>query len=142
MVKRAVQPLTPLGQLITGRLSELGLKQVDFCRRTGFDQGLLSKLQSGVITAINLESALRLADGLQIPPEEILTLLGKQDAQALLLRLYGNSVCARCQERESAPEPVNSITSAAQRAYTLGRDVSPALILLRHLSATRRRAEK
>jgi len=143
MVKRAMeQSLTPLGQLITNRLSELGLKQVDFCRRTGFDQGLLSKLQSGVITTINLETALRLADGLKIPPEEILSVLGKTDAHLLLQKLYGNTVCSRCGERESAPEPVTSIMTAAQRAYTLGRDVSPALMLLRHLSATRRRSEK
>ncbi|MBD0371487.1 MAG: helix-turn-helix transcriptional regulator [Pyrinomonadaceae bacterium] len=142
MAKRAVQSVTPLSQLITARLKELGLKQVDFCRRTGFDQGLLSKLQSGVITTINLESALRLADGLQIPPEEILSLLDKRDAHLLLLKLYGNNTCSRCNERESAPEPVNSIMTAAHRAYTLGRDVSPALILLRHLSATRRRTEK
>jgi transcriptional regulator with XRE-family HTH domain len=142
MVKRDEQAVTPLSQLITMRLSELGLKQVDFCRRTGFDQGLLSKLQSGVITTINLESALRLADGLRIAPEEILSLLGKQDAHRLLLKLYSNSVCSRCNGRESEPEPVNSITTAAQQAYTLGRDVSPALILLRHLSATRRRSEK
>ncbi|HKS26942.1 MAG TPA: helix-turn-helix transcriptional regulator [Pyrinomonadaceae bacterium] len=139
MVKRAVEPLTPLARLITTRLTELGLKQVDFCRRTGFDQGLLSKLQSGVITTINLESALRLADGLRVPPEEILSLLDKRDMHMLLLKLYGNSTCSRCNEQESAPEPVNSIMTAAQQAYTLGRDVSPALILLRHLSATRRR---
>lgn len=142
MVKRAIDVMTPLSQLITSRLNELGLKQVDFCRRTGFDQGLLSKLQSGVITTINLESALRLAEGLKIPPEQILTLLGKLDAHRLLQKMYGNGVCARCHQRESEPEPVHSITTAAQQAYTLGRDVSPALILLRHLSATRRRTEK
>lgn len=142
MIKRALQAVTPLSQLITNRLSELGLKQVDFCRRTGFDQGLLSKLQSGVITTINLESALRLADGLKIPPEEILSLLGKTDAHRLLLKLYSNNICTRCGERQVEPEPVHSITTAAQQAYTLGRDVSPALILLRHLSATRRRTEK
>lgn len=142
MVKRTLEGRTPLAQLITRRLRELGLKQVDFCRQTGFDQGLLSKLQSGVITQINLESALRLADGLRIPPEQILSLLDKMEAHRLLQKLYGNGICSRCSERESAPEPVHSITTAAQRAYTLGRDVSPALILLRHLSATRRRSEK
>ena len=142
MVKRASEVVTPLSQLITSRLSELGFKQVDFCRRTGFDQGLLSKLQSGVITTINLESALRLADGLKIAPDEILSLLGKGEAHILLLKLYGNNVCARCGEQRVEPEPVHSITTAAQQAYTLGRDVSPALILLRHLSATRRRTEK
>ena len=142
MVKRIFEAMTPLSQLITSRLRELGLKQVDFCRQTGFDQGLLSKLQSGVIATINLESALRLADGLKIPPEHILALLDKMEAHRLLQKLYGNGVCARCGERESEPEPVHSITTAAQQAYTLGRDVSPALILLRHLSATRRRTEK
>lgn len=142
MVKRAVEAVKPLSQLITSRLKELGLKQVDFCRQTGFDQGLLSKLQSGVITTINLESALRLADGLRISPEEILSLLGKQEAHHLLLRLYGNSVCSQCGKERAEPEPVHSITTAAQQAYTLGRDVSPALMLLRHLSATRRRTEK
>lgn len=139
MIKRVVQPMTPLAELITTRLHELGLKQVDFCRRTGFDQGLLSKLQSGVITTVNLESALRLADGLHIPPEEILTLLGKTDAHHLLAKLYGNHVCARCSKERVAPEPVHLITTAAQQAYILGRDVSPVLALLRHLSATRRR---
>jgi transcriptional regulator with XRE-family HTH domain len=134
-----MESVTPLSRLITARMSELGLKQVDFCRRTGFDQGLLSKLQSGVITTINLESALRLADGLGLPPEEILSLLGKPELHRLLLKLYGNNTCARCNERETAPEPVTSIMTAAQQAYTLGRDVSPALMLLRHLSATRRR---
>ena len=140
MIKRAVEPLTPLSQLITSRLQELGLKQVDFCRRTGFDQGLLSKLQSGVITTINLESALRLADGLGIPPEEILSLLGKAEAHQLLTRLYGNNVCSRCGKEQAAPEPVLMITTAAHQAYTMGRDVTPALALLRHLSATRRKS--
>ena len=142
MVKRVFEAMTPLSHLITSRLRELGLKQVDFCRQTGFDQGLLSKLQSGVITTINLESGLRLADGLKLPPEQILSLLDKMEAHHLLQKLYGNSVCSRCSERETEPEPVHSITTAAQRAYTLGRDVSPALILLRHLSAMRRRTEK
>ena len=63
MSKNSVYPATPLARFITERLHQLGLKQVDFCRQTGFDQGLLSKLQSAVITTINLESALRLADG-------------------------------------------------------------------------------
>lgn len=140
MAKKTAHPTTPLAQFITGRLHELGFKQVDFCRQTGFDQGLLSKLQGSVITTINLESALRLADGLQVPPGNILALLGKDDAHRLLNKLYANSVCAQCagEAVTAEPEPVRWITTAAQQAFTLGRDVSPVLVLLRHLSATRR----
>jgi transcriptional regulator with XRE-family HTH domain len=138
MVKRDASQTTQLAQFITRRLRELGLKQVDFCRQTGFDQGLLSKLQSSVITTINLESALRLAEGLKVPPGEVLTLLGKDDAHRLLQKLYGNDLCANCAEVAVTPEPVQWITTAAQQAFTLGRDVSPVLSLLRHLSATRK----
>ncbi len=64
MAKRA-HTTTPLAQFISDKLHELGLKQVDFCRQTGFDQGLLSKLQTSVITTINLESALKLAEAFE-----------------------------------------------------------------------------
>lgn len=141
MTKKSVHPATPLARFITDRLHELGLKQVDFCRQTGFDQGLLSKLQSGVITTINLESALRLADGLRVPPGQILSLLGKEDAHHLLKRLYGNNLCAECAGETAIPEPVQSITTAAQQAFTLGRDMTPVLVMLRHLSTTRRATE-
>ncbi|HEV2911702.1 MAG TPA: hypothetical protein VGX92_00180 [Pyrinomonadaceae bacterium] len=138
MVKRAGYQATPLAQFITDRLRELGLKQVDFCRQTGFDQGLLSKLQSSVVTTINLESALRLAEGLKAPPGEVLALLGKTEAHDLLQKIYGNNLCAKCAEESVQPEPVQRITTAAQQAFMLGRDLSPVLALLRHLSATRR----
>ena len=139
MSKKSSLPKTPLAQLITDRLQELGLKQVDFCRQTGFDQGLLSKLQTSVITTVNLESALRLADGLQVSPGDILTLLGKTDAHILIKKLYGNNVCAQCSGDVSVtPEPVRWITRAAEQAFTLGRDVSPVLMLLQHLSTARR----
>lgn len=138
MSKKNSVPRTPLAQLITDRLQQLGLKQVDFCRQTGFDQGLLSKLQTSVITTINLESALRLADGLQVAPGDILTLLGKTDAHILLKKLYGNNVCAQCAGENVTPEPVRWITRAAEQAFILGRDVSPVLMLLQHLSTARR----
>jgi hypothetical protein len=140
MTKKNVPLKSPLAQLITERLQVLGLKQVDFCRQTGFDQGLLSKLQTSVITTINLESALRLADGLQVSPGDILTLLGKTDAHILLKKLYGNNVCAQCAGENVTPETVRWITKAAEQAFTLGRDVSPVLLLLQHLSASRRAA--
>jgi len=140
-----------LAEYITNRLVELGLKQVDFCRQTGFDQGLLSKLQTSVITTVNLESALRLADGLQVPPGDVLMLLGKTELHALLIRLYGQETFTHIEAKEEmvpvekvelneeTPEPVRWIAEAANRAHSLGRDISPAIALLRHLSAERRR---
>lgn len=142
MTRKPSHTTTPLARFITDRLRELGLKQVDFCRQTGFDQGLLSKLQTSVITTINLESALRLADGLKVPPQDILALLGKDDVHKLLQKLYGNNLCSQCAQEPLTPEPVRRITRAAQQAVTLGRDVSPALSLLSHLSALRRRAPR
>jgi transcriptional regulator with XRE-family HTH domain len=140
MAKNSAYPAQPLAQFITDRLRKLGFKQVDFCRQTGFDQGLLSKLQSSVITTVNLESALKLSDGLKVPPGQILSLLGKDDAHRLLKKLYGNNVCAECEQEAITPEPVQAITTAAQQAFTLGRDMTPVLVMLRHLSATRRSA--
>src|ERR1044072_1917475 len=104
MVKRADGETTHLAQFITDHLRQLGLKQVDFCRQTGFDQGLLSKLQSSVITTINLESALRLADGLKVQPSQVLSLLGKEGAHHLLRKLYGNNVCSQCAGEAITPE--------------------------------------
>ena len=138
MAKRSAHPKTPLALLITSRLKDLGLKQVDFCRQTGFDQGLLSKLQTCVITTINLESALRLANGLKVHPGDILTLLGKTDAHILLEKLYGNNICVTCAGENITPEQVRWITTAAERAFTLGRDVSPVLTLLQQLGTARR----
>ena len=140
MSRKPVLPATPLARFITDRLRQLGLKQVDFCRQTGFDQGLLSKLQSSVITTVNLESALRLADGLKVPPGDVLSLLGKDDAHLLLKKLYGNNVCAQCAEEAVAPEPVESITIAARQAFTMGRDMTPVLVMLKHLATARRPA--
>jgi hypothetical protein len=138
MAKKTRPPTTPLARFITERLGELGLKQVDFCRLTGFDQGLLSKLQSAVITTVNLESALKLADGLQVPPAEVLSLVGKTEAHLLLKQLYGNETCPQCGGETVAPEPVRSITTAARQAFKMGRDMTPVLVMLRHLSASRR----
>jgi hypothetical protein len=68
----------------------------------------------------------------------MLSMLGKDDAHRLLQKLYGNHVCVQCARESIAPEPVQSITSAAQLAVMMGRDMTPVLIMLRHLSATRR----
>lgn len=80
---------TPLAAFIGRRLDDLKLKQADFCRNTGFDQGMLSKIQSGLAKTISLETALRLAIGLSVPPESILDLIGGADLHALVQRAYG-----------------------------------------------------
>src|SRR5215470_17761954 len=38
---RRVAAETPIALFVNARLAELGLKQCEFCRKTGFDQGLL-----------------------------------------------------------------------------------------------------
>lgn len=70
------------------RLAELGLKQADFCRLTGFDQGLLSRIQNSVITNLSLESVLRLALGLRTSPKDILSLIDRSDLHELVVRSY------------------------------------------------------
>lgn len=79
---------TPLAMFVRTRLAELGLKQADFCRLTGFDQGLLSRIQNSVITNLSLESVLRLALGLRTSPKDILSLIDRSDLHELVVRSY------------------------------------------------------
>src|SRR5918999_4054295 len=79
---------TPLAIFVRDRLAELGMKQSEFCRLTGFDQGLLSKIQSSMITNLSLETVLRLAVGLSVPPQKIFMLIGRPDLHALVRRAY------------------------------------------------------
>jgi transcriptional regulator with XRE-family HTH domain len=67
------------------------MRQVDFCRNTGFDQGLLSKILSSVVTTLNVETALKLAEGLGLPPTVVFEAIGKRDVDELLRRFYCNN---------------------------------------------------
>jgi transcriptional regulator with XRE-family HTH domain len=67
------------------------MRQIDFCRQTGFDQGLLSKILSSVVNTLNVESALKLAEGLQIPPAMVFEVIGKRDVDELLRKFYSHS---------------------------------------------------
>jgi transcriptional regulator with XRE-family HTH domain len=67
------------------------MRQIDFCRQTGFDQGLLSKILSSVVATLNVESALKLAEGLEIPPAMVFEVIGKKDVDELLRRFYSHS---------------------------------------------------
>lgn len=77
-----------LAELVSEHLRSRGLRQVDFCRQTGFDQGLLSKILSSVVNTLNVESALKLAEGLELPPTIVFEAIGKKDIDELLRRFY------------------------------------------------------
>jgi len=82
---------SPLAELVNSHLQARGMRQVDFCRQTGFDQGLLSKILSSVVNTLNVESALKLAEGLNVPPSVIFEAIGKKEIDDLLRRFYSNN---------------------------------------------------
>ena len=79
---------SPLAELISENLRTKGMRQVDFCRQTGFDQGLLSKILSSVVNTLNVETALKLAEGLGLPPIVVFEAIRKKDVDDLLRRFY------------------------------------------------------
>ncbi|MFY9555271.1 MAG: helix-turn-helix transcriptional regulator [Blastocatellia bacterium] len=82
---------SPLAELVSENLRTKGMRQVDFCRLTGFDQGLLSKILSSVVNTLNIETALKLADGLGLQPNVVFEAIGKKDVDELLRRFYCSS---------------------------------------------------
>jgi len=88
---RRVASETPIASFVNGRLAELGMKQCDFCRKTGFDQGLLSRIQSSTSSNLSLESCLRLAIGCSVSPERIFELIGRPDFHLLIVTSYSSS---------------------------------------------------
>ena len=82
---------SPLAALVSHHLREKKLRQVDFCRQTGFDQGLLSKILSSVVNTLNVESALKLAEGLGISPSVVFEAIGKKEVDEMLRRFYCDS---------------------------------------------------
>jgi transcriptional regulator with XRE-family HTH domain len=82
---------SPLAELVSENLRKKAMRQVDFCRQTGFDQGLLSKILSSVVTTLNVETALKLAEGLGLPPAVVFEAIGKRDVDELLRRFYSCS---------------------------------------------------
>jgi transcriptional regulator with XRE-family HTH domain len=79
---------SPLAILVSEHLQANGLRQIDFCRQTGFDQGLLSKILSSVVNTLNVETTLKLAEGLNIAPVIIFEVMGKKEVDNLLRRFY------------------------------------------------------
>ena len=137
--ERSAGEPTQLAILVSRRLEELELKQSDFCRLTGFDQGLLSKIQNSVITSLSLESALRLALGLCIPPRVIFSVTDRPDLQELVVKSYAVDFFPELSERGGAkiPAPVLEITSLALCAYSMGRSLAPAHTFMCYLAAQR-----
>jgi transcriptional regulator with XRE-family HTH domain len=124
----------PLAVFVRARLAELGMKQSEFCRLTGFDQGLLSKIQSSMISKLSLETALRLALGLSVPPERVFALIGRPDLNELIMKAYGvETEDAPRIDAASRPAPVLEITQLASQANELGHDLGPLIEQLQNL---------
>jgi len=84
-----------LAELISSYLRSNGLRQIDFCRQVGFNQGLLSKILSSVVNTLNVETALKLAEGMNLPPRVVFEAIGKSDVHEMLVRAYGRPVSDR-----------------------------------------------
>ena len=129
---------TQLSIFVRERLAELGMKQSEFCRLTGFDQGLLSKIQSSMITNLSLETALRLAVGLSVPPQKIFMLIGRTDLHALVRKAYSAMRAdASVTGIDEAAAPVREVNQLAQRVHGLGRSLEPVISVLSHLAIVR-----
>jgi transcriptional regulator with XRE-family HTH domain len=100
---------TPLAELVHARLTDLDLRQSDFCRENDFDQGLLSKIMSSHVNSLSLESILRLAAGLGVPAKIIIDLLERADLYRLLVNWavteYGASPVNSVVLKQEAPRP-------------------------------------
>jgi len=52
---------------------------------------LLSKILSSVVNTLNVETALKLAEGMDLPPSVVFDAIGKRDVHETLLRLYSGA---------------------------------------------------
>lgn len=114
---RAISP-TPLATFVRERLAELEIKQSDFCRLSMFDQGLLSKIQNSVVTSLSLESVLKLAVGLSVPPRQIFGLLDRMDMHDLVMKSYASEFSELVETRlsDESPDVAARLRSAINEA--------------------------
>jgi hypothetical protein len=129
---------TPLSIFVRNRLAELGIRQSEFCRLTSFDQGLLSKIHSSMVSSLSLESTLRLALGLSVHPRELLQLMNRIDLHDLVTRSYSAELNTSSPVEGNGaelPKPVVDICNMAFRAYSMGRDLTPILKALQPMIA-------
>lgn len=124
MKKRPQVEQTPLSIYVRKRLVELGINQSEFCRLTGFDQGLLSKIQSSMVSSLTMESALRLSLGLCVSPTKIFELLGRQDLHELIVKAYAVDMAElKPLKDEDLPPEVLDVCHMALRAYLQNHDI-------------------
>ncbi len=124
MKKRSQMEQTPLSIYVRERLTELGVSQSDFCRLTGFDQGLLSKVQSSVVTNLTLESALRLSIGLCVSPKKVFSLLGRRELHDLIVSAYATDMADLTKlKTDDLPGEVVEICHMALRAHLQHHDL-------------------
>jgi hypothetical protein len=124
MKKRPQMEQTPLSIFVRERLSELGVSQSEFCRLTGFDQGLLSKVQSSMVTNLNLESALRLSIGLCVSPKKVFSLLGRMELHDLIVTAYALEMADLTSlKTDELPVSVVEICHMALRAHLQHHDL-------------------
>src|SRR5215467_9503581 len=83
---------SPLAELVSNYLRSNSLRQIDFCRQVGFDQGLLSKILSSVVSTLNVETAIKLAEGMNLPAGVIFEAIGKRDVHEMLMRVYSGTL--------------------------------------------------
>jgi len=126
---------TLLSAFVRERLCELGMRQSEFCRKTGFDQGLLSKIQSSLITNLSLESVLRLSVGLSVSPQQILALIGRGDLHKLMRMAYPLMALGQAEMGDGdVPVPVRKISQLAMQVYESGCSLTPVMGFLYHLA--------
>jgi hypothetical protein len=124
MKKRPQMEQTPLSIFVRERLTELGVSQSEFCRLTGFDQGLLSKVQSSMVTNLTLESALRLSIGLCVSPKKIFELLGRMELHDLIVTAYALDMADLTSlKADELPASVVEICHMALRAHLQNHDL-------------------
>ncbi len=107
---------TPLAMFVRERLADLEISQSDFCRRSTFDQGLLSKIQNSLVTSLSIESVLKLAVGLSVAPQHLFQLIDRTDLHELVMQSYAQEFSAVVTGwlQDKSPE----LAEAAQKVIT------------------------
>ncbi len=113
-----IRPLapTPLAIFVRERLAELEISQSDFCRRSTFDQGLLSKIQNSLVTSLSVESILKLAVGLSVPPPQLFQLIDRMDLHELVMQSYAPEFSAVVSDWLQSESP--NLAAEAQRVIS------------------------
>ncbi len=74
----------PLAQILRNRRKEMGLTLLDVATRAGLSEGYISRVETGKRTQLTEESAIRLAQALNLDPLEVKRLGGILDPDAML----------------------------------------------------------